>query len=112
MPHRIKLMWDYGCWPLWQNDGQVFANVDSASLPISAPTLARLQAWAAIPDAKLAEVEYPPDMKWSADERRVFETEGRDLWRTLRRELGHDYHVVYRCTTERRILSPEDETVA
>lgn len=110
MPRHIKLMWDYECWPLWQHHGQDFTNVDLASLPLSAPTLTRLQAWAAIPDAKLAEVEYPPDMKWSAEEKAAFEAEGRDLWRTLQRELGRDYHVVYHSMTEGRVLS-SDETV-
>ena len=105
-------MWDYGCWPLWQHDGQIFANVDPSSLPLSALTLARLQAWAAIPDAKLAEVEYPTDIKWSADELRMFEAEGRALWTSLHRELGCNYRVVFHSAAEGRVLSPEDETMS
>jgi hypothetical protein len=112
MRHRIKLMWDYGCWPLWQHDGQIFDNVDPATFPLSEPTRARLEAWSAIPDAKLAEVEYPPDMKWTAEEDQNFEAEGRALWLILQRELGPDYHVVYHSTSEGRVLLPEDESAA
>ena len=111
-PRRIKLLWDYGCWPLWQHDGQIFDNIDPASLPLSAPTLARLQAWAAIPDAKLAEVEYPPDMKWSAAEQRAFEVEGRELWRIIRRELGETFYVSYHNCLAGPVCAPEDDVVA
>ncbi len=105
-------MWDYGCWALWQYDGQIFDNADPATFPLSASTLARLEAWSAIPDAKLAEVKYPPDIKWTAEEEQKFEAEGRALWVILQRELGSGYHVVYYSTTEGRVLLPEDETVA
>lgn len=110
MPHRIKLMWDYDCWPLWQHDGRIFVNVDPAGFSLSPSTLARLEAWSAIPDAKLAEVQNPQDMQWSAVEKQAFEAEGRALWSILRRELGPEYHVVYHSTTEGRVLLPEDET--
>ena len=113
MRRRIKLMWDYHCWPLWQHDGQIFDNTDPATLPLSAATLARLEAWAAIPDAKLAEhADCPQDISWAAHETQSFEAEGRALWRILQRELGEDYHIVYHSTAERRDLLPEDETAA
>jgi len=31
----IKLMWDYGCWTVWQFDGEIFENVRPESLPLS-----------------------------------------------------------------------------
>lgn len=108
MRKQIKLMWDYGCLPLWLDDGQIFENVDPTTFPLSPSTLARLETWAAIPDTKLAEVEYPPDMKWSVDEKRDFEAEGRALWKSLQCELGPDYYVLYHSTMEGRVLSPED----
>jgi hypothetical protein len=95
MCRRIKLMWDYGCWPIWENDGQIFDNVDPATLPLSKPTFMRLQAWSAIPDTKLEEVEDPQDMQWTAEEQQAFEAEGHALLRLLERELGSDYDVVY-----------------
>lgn len=110
MRRRIKLMWDYHCWPLWEPGGALYA-LESDSLPLSQDTKDRLRRWAAIPDAKLAEVEYPPDMKWTADEKQAFEAEGRELWRTLQRELGAGFLVVYHSTTERRDLLPQDENV-
>ncbi|MBK9305338.1 MAG: hypothetical protein IPM94_16120 [bacterium] len=110
-PGRIKLMWDYGCWPLWQHDGQIYDNIDPASLPLSAPTLTRLQAWAAIPDAKLAAVEYPPDMKWSEGERQAFEVEGRELWLIICRELGEGYDVSYHNRQAGPACAAEDDAV-
>jgi hypothetical protein len=88
-------------------------SVDPDSLPLSTATRARLQSWASIPDAKLAEhISAPQDITWTAEEKRTFEAEGRELWRMLQRELGRDYYVVYHSTAAGRILSPEDETVS
>jgi hypothetical protein len=109
MRRQIKLMWDYGCWPTWQQDGQIFINVDPATLALSTSTQAQLKAWAAIPDAKLAAVEHPPDITWTADEKQAFEAEGRELWRLLQRELAPDFVVSYHSTTERRVSLPEDD---
>ena len=112
MQRRIKLMWDYNCWPLWETGGSQYA-LESDSLPLSQSTKDRLERWAAIPDAKLAEhMDNPPDITWTADETRSFEAAGRELWRILQRELGAGFCVVYHSTTERRDLLPEDETVA
>ena len=108
MRHRIKLMWDYSCWPLWQYDGEIFDNVDPKTLSLSASTLTRLEAWSAVPDAKLAEVEYPPDIKWSAEETLAFELEGFDLWRTIRSELGLAYEVEYYSTVQGGVIGPDD----
>jgi hypothetical protein len=109
VPSVVKLMWDYRCWPLWQHDGQIFDNIDPATVPLSAPTLARLEAWAAIPDAKLEQhIHCPQDISWGVDERQSFEAEGRALWEILRRELGEGYRVVYHSTTEGRVLLPKN----
>ncbi len=112
MRRRIKLMWDYHCWPLWESGGSQYA-LEPDSLPLSESTKDRLQKWAAIPDTKLAEhSDYPPDITWTADETQSFEAEGRELWRILQRELGVGFCVVYHSTTERRDLLPDNETVA
>ena len=110
MPRQIKLMWDYECWPLWQHDGEIFDTVDPSSFPLSEQTLARLAAWASIPDKKLTEVEYPPDMTWTEDEKKRFEQEGLDLWKALRHELGRNYYVTYHSKAKGRVLLPEDES--
>jgi hypothetical protein len=110
MCRHIKLMWDYGCWPIW--DSSVFGNIDPATLPLSASTRARLEVWSAIPDAKLAEVDYPPDMRWTAEEEESFEVEGRKLWRILRKELGEDFYVTYHNPSTGPVRIPEDDPVA
>jgi hypothetical protein len=111
MQRRIKLMWDYQCWPLWEPGSEHYA-LKPDSLPLSQATKDRLARWAAIPDAKLSKhMENPPDIIWTAEESRAFEVEGRALWTILQRELGAGFHVVYHSTVERRVLLPEDETV-
>jgi len=112
MRRRIKLMWDYDCLPLWHLEGPIYAGMDRGALPLSVSTLTRLEAWAAIANAKLAEAGYPRDMKWSSTESRAFEIEGRELWRILQHELGQDYYVVYHSMAEGRVLLPDDETAA
>ena len=106
----IKLMWDYGCWPIWQFDGEIFDNISPESLPLSAAIKTRLEAWASVPEAKLDQ-NYPPDTIWLSEDRRVFETEGRALWKALQGELGASYYVLYHCAAEGRVLRPEDEIV-
>ena len=104
-------MWDYGCHALWHFGGPEVGNIDPESLPLSATTKARLEAWAAIPETKL-DHNYPPDTAWTKDEKLAFEAEGRQLWKDLQRELGKGYRVVYHSSTEHRVLIPEDEHAA
>lgn len=111
MCRRIKLMWDYHCWPLWESGGAQYA-LEPDSLPLSQTTKERLERWAAIPDAKLAAVEYPPDMKWSTEEQQTFEAEGRELWRIIRRELGESFYVSYHNPLAGPVCAPEDDVVA
>ena len=109
---RLKLMWDYQCWPLWENNGVIFKTFDPATFPLSESTLARLQAWAAIPDAKLAEhISAPQDMTWTEEEKRSFEAEGLELWRILRRELGSGFHISYHNPSAGPIRLPEADVL-
>jgi hypothetical protein len=78
---RLKLMWDYRCWPPWLADSlepeRPARNIAPADLPISSETAAQLLAWAAIPDAKLDEhLEGPQDITWTEEEAHSFEEEG------------------------------------
>src|SRR6266404_4124994 len=85
MKRRIKLMWDYHCWPLWEPESEHYV-LEPHSLPLSQATKDRLLRWAGIPDAKLAKhLDYPPNITWTADEAQAFEAEGRELWRILQR---------------------------
>lgn len=105
-PEVIKLMADYHCWPLWEVEPDV-GNIDPGELPISASTRVALEDWAAAYDETL-DHDYPPDSGFADQEREAaFETEGRRLWRALRRELGERVRVLYDSDMERRLLEPE-----
>jgi hypothetical protein len=111
MPYRIKLMWDYHCWPLWHFGDDGVGNIDPDSLPLSADTKTRLETWAAIPDAKLAEhISAPQDITWSDEEMKSFETEGLELWKILRLELGPDFLVIYHSMSTGNDLLPENDS--
>jgi hypothetical protein len=49
----LKLMADYGCWPLWDGRPDHVGPVDPADLPITAELMHALKAWAARYDATL-----------------------------------------------------------
>ena len=110
-PRRIKLMWDYHCWPLWESGDPQYA-LEPDSLPLLQTTKERLERWAAIPDAKLEAVAYPPDMKWSTKEQQAFEREGRELWRLIRRELGESFYVSYHNPLAGPVCAPENDVVS
>jgi hypothetical protein len=110
MPIRtIKLMWDYQCWPLWEPGSAHYA-LEPDALPLSAGTKERLARWAAIPDAKHELFGHvPAEEVWTEAEIEALESEGRELWRILRSELGQGFRVLYFSTTERRLLRPEED---
>ena len=43
---RIRLMADYGSFPLWHEDGPELGDIDPATLPISEALRAELNGWA------------------------------------------------------------------
>jgi hypothetical protein len=90
---RIKVMPDYGCWPLW-HDGPPFedmGNIDPVTLPLSDALRARLLAWTDAYDALL--VRDDPASTPAPDP--SFDAEGRDITRCLQRELGETIRVRY-----------------
>jgi hypothetical protein len=93
MPNTIKLMADYGCWPLWWHDS--VGNVDPSALPIRSETIGRLEAWAALYDSWLNFDDPLASQKPPAEELAVFEVEGVLLWSQLRKELAPQFNVVY-----------------
>jgi hypothetical protein len=91
---RIKLMPDYGCWPLWIT-GPEADNIDPRSLPLSPETINKLESWSGMYDETLDQ-NYPPDSRFKTEEeRRRFNLLGRELLQSLERELGNDYAVTY-----------------
>lgn len=84
----IKVMPEYGCFPLWCNDKDEVGNIDPESLPISSLLASQLNDWAADFEATLNQ-EYPPKSCFSSKEIEVkFLAKGYELASALKAELG------------------------
>lgn len=96
MKQVIKLMPDYGCYPLWWAAGSGKAgDIDPTTLPLRAETIQQLEEWANIYDRLLNESD-PASSGFKSDANRdAFETEGIRLWQQLRDELSANYKVYY-----------------
>jgi hypothetical protein len=91
---RIKLMPDYGCWPLWGTGSQV-GNIDPRMLPLSPKLVSLLERWSRMYNETLDQ-DHPPNSQFkSEEERRIFNELGRELFQSLRRELGTEYEISY-----------------
>jgi|SRR5262245_16578083 len=55
--HRLKLMADYQCFPLWWHGGRSIGMIEPDALPLSEPLKRRLSAWAAVYDG-LMQTDY------------------------------------------------------
>lgn len=91
---RLKVMADYGCWPVWDEDGSPY-NVDPALLPIAEVLCTRLLAWAEWFDRFLNWDDPGGSRTVSAAEELAFNSEGRTLAENLQRELGTEATVRY-----------------
>lgn len=89
----IKLMADYGCFPLW--DEEDVGEIDPDDLAISAQLKADLLAWA----DKYDEALDPEDgtLVGFSDKvsRRLFNQQGHTLYERLKQELGAEAQVKY-----------------
>lgn len=84
----IKVMPDYGCFPLWHSGENEVGNIDPESLPISSLLVSQLNEWAAEYDATLNQ-ECPPESCFSSKEVEIkFLAKGYELASALKAELG------------------------
>ncbi|SNY56350.1 hypothetical protein [Paractinoplanes atraurantiacus] len=84
---HIRLMADYGAFPLWGRYG----GLSPEDLPLSAELVARLERWGDRYGAELG-----PEFEWKSEEARVaFIAEGRQLHALVSRELGDLYEITY-----------------
>lgn len=89
----LKLMAEYGCFPLWGVSPEV-GNIDPDELPISYQLKRDLDSWALKYD-KTLDVSYPPDSGFlSESEEAEFRREGECLLERLKLELGAGYSVI------------------
>lgn len=110
MATKIKLMADYGCYPLWWASGDLVGNIDPAKLPLSQETIDRLYKWAAV---------YNTTLNWddpanspgfvSPEVEADFDEEAIKLWKQLQKELAPNYEVVYFSDILGKVLTLESE---
>jgi hypothetical protein len=93
MAIKIKLWADYGSYPIWVVDE--IDNIAPEELPLSQPTIQRLNAWQDTYDQTLNQ-DYPPLSAFPNQQAEIdFNQEGIRLWEQLRLELSPDYEVFY-----------------
>jgi hypothetical protein len=84
----IKLMADYGCFPLWEAAAEGSTNLDPENLRLSPALKAGLDAWAAAYDATLNMDDPAASSFESPADEEQFRLRGLELADLLRAELG------------------------
>jgi hypothetical protein len=107
---KIKLMADYGCYPLWWASGGLIGNIDPAKLPLSQETINRLYKWAAVYNTTL-NWDDPAFLTWfsSPSVEADFDEEAIKLWKQLKKELAPNYEVVYFSDILGKVVTHESE---
>ncbi|MEA5531122.1 hypothetical protein VB638_16375 [Dolichospermum sp. UHCC 0684] len=95
MAEKIKLMADYGCYPLWWASSGKAGDIDPETMPLSEGTISRLEKWADIYDAKLNWEDPNSSGFPTLEAKAAFEQEGISLWKQLQQELAPNYEVIY-----------------
>jgi hypothetical protein len=95
MPKKIRLMTDYGCYPLWWDEPDKVGDLDPESLPLTQETIQRLYHWADAFEARLNLADPSDSPEITPEEVESFEWEGLSLWKQLNQELYPNYEVVY-----------------
>jgi hypothetical protein len=87
----IKVMDDYGCWPLWVRDehDEIFDPRDPAALGLSAGLVGRLAAWQQWYESMVNIAEPNDSRPVTAAEDEAFAAEGRLLAERVAEELPH-----------------------
>ena len=97
-PHArrsLKVMADYGCFPIWEADPGRVGNVDPSSLPIGEPLCAALLSWAAVFDATLDRSDPTRSGFPAPSARAAWLRQGSRLAEALQQELGPGHSVTY-----------------
>jgi hypothetical protein len=105
---KIKLMADYGCYPLWWVDVGKAGPVEP-ELPLSEETDTRLQKWADSYDDRLDWDDPGNSPPPTPEESAAFEQEGISLWGQLQKELAPNYEVVYFSQALGRVVTDVSE---
>ena len=92
---KIRVMADYGCWPLWWDGDGAVGNIAPSGLGLSESLLAALLAWAASFDATLNREDPARSGFASREDWQRFHAEGARLAARLAEELGQRASVRY-----------------
>jgi len=109
MAEKIKLMADYGCYPLWWASSGKAGDIDPETMPLSEKTVSRLEKWADIYDAKLNWEDPNSSGFPTLEAKAAFEQEGISLWKQLQKELAPNYEVIYFSEQLRKIVTDINE---
>lgn len=106
---KIKLMADYGCYPLWWVSPEKVGNIDPETLPLIQETIKRLDKWEEIYNATLNWQDPANSLLLSEEAEASFEEEGISLWKQLQKELAPNYEVVYFSELLGKVLTHPSE---
>lgn len=99
---NLKLMADYECYALWDEDA--VDNLNPDELPISEELKQRIHRWEDSFDATLNRAD-PANSGFPTDEALMqFDEEGLNLWREITRQLDEGYKVRYFSPTSRKVI--------
>lgn len=89
----IKLMADYGCFPLWENSSTNVGNIDPNALPISDSLKEDLYEWSLRYDETLNKDDPLQSGFLSDADEQSFNRDGLAILEKLQSELGENYNV-------------------
>jgi hypothetical protein len=93
---KLKLMADYGCFPLWEASAHLVGNVDPESLPISGELKQELGDWAAVYDSTLKQTDPANSGFETLAEDDAFDERGANLAKRLQVELGYEFGIIFK----------------
>jgi hypothetical protein len=102
----LKIMTDYGCFPIWIKGKEgFFENIDPEQLPISDNLKKPLSHFRWQYDQTLDQ-DYPPNSGFPSQKDAVeFEQLGILIWKELLKEVGNIYEVVYFSVLENKLYT-------
>jgi hypothetical protein len=106
---QIRLMADYGAYPLWDLDPESIGPINPADLPLKMETLLALRKWSEKYQAQLNIADPARSETFNARELKEFEEEGLGLWRLLREELQPEYEIEYFSESKQRSIKTPEE---
>ena len=93
---EIRLMAEYGCWPLWGVAADELGDIDPHTLPISDTLKARLVQWSDDWEATYDEDDPRNSAFESQAAQDAFKARGHALGEALQAELGPEWRVIVR----------------